>query len=101
MVLFAWVATVATGRRITDPTSGYQALNARALAFCCTDAYPADFPDADVLILLARAGLRVQEVPVRMYGAPGKAGMHAGVRAVYYMFKMTLSIIVTMLRSVR
>ena len=101
MRLFAWIATVVMRQRITDPTSGYQALNAKALAFCCTDAYPADFPDADVLILLARAGLRVREVPVRMYGAPGKAGMHAGLRAVYYMFKMSLSIIVTTLRSVK
>lgn len=100
MLWFAWIASVATGRRITDPTTGYQALNAKALAFSCSDAYPADFPDADVLILLARAGLRVQEAPVRMYGAPDKAGMHAGLQAAYYMFKMTLSIVVTSLRSV-
>lgn len=100
MRLFAWIATVVTGAPITDPTTGYQALNAKALAFCCTEAYPADFPDADVLILLARAGLRVREVPVRMYAAEGKPGMHAGLRGVYYMFKMTLSIIVTSLRSV-
>ncbi len=100
MRLFGWIATRATGRPITDPTTGYQALNAKALSFCCTDAYPADFPDADVLILLTRAGLRVQEAPVRMYAAPDKAGMHGGVRALYYMFKMTLSIFVTSLRSV-
>jgi len=99
MAFFAWIASVATGRRITDPTSGFQTLHARALGFCCSDLYPSDFPDADVLIMLTRVGLRVREVPVRMYPAAGKPGMHAGIRAVYYMFKMTLSILVTTLRT--
>jgi len=97
---FAWIATNAIGSPVTDPTSGYQALSRDALRFYCSDFYPTDFPDADVLILVNRAGLRTAERPVRMYAAPGKPGLHAGFAALYYMFKMTLSIVVTLLRSV-
>src|SRR5204863_314048 len=72
------------GPRIADPTSGFQALARRAFVACCADAYPSDFPDVDVLLLLHRQGIRILEVPVEM--APNPAAhvpMHAGTRAIY------------------
>ncbi|MBI3767376.1 MAG: glycosyltransferase family 2 protein [Deltaproteobacteria bacterium] len=80
------------GPRVTDPTSGFQALARAAFTFCCADFYPSDFPDVDVLLLLHRRGLRIVEVPVTMApNPPGHVPMHAGVRAVYYPYKMLLS----------
>lgn len=90
--LFSWVVTRWTGHRITDPTSGFQALNDRALELLALDHFPEDYPDADVLITLARAGLRLTEVPVRMYERPGGASMHRGGRAAYYGYKMFLNL---------
>jgi len=80
------------GPRIADPTSGFQALGRSAFLLCCGDFYPSDFPDVDVLLLLHRHGLRIVEVPVTMaQSPPGRATMHAGLRAVYYPYKMLLS----------
>lgn len=80
------------GPTITDPTSGLQALSRRAFSFCCSDFYPADFPDIDVLLLIHRAGFRIVEVPVAMRASPpGRETMHAGMQAFYYPYKMLLA----------
>lgn len=99
MRIFAALASWATGRRITDPTSGFRAMNRRAYRFFCGSAYPQQYPDADVLIAAHRAGLRLKEVPVLM--APNTTGqsIHAGLRPLYYVYKMLLSIFVTLLRA--
>lgn len=97
MELFGRIASLVMRQPVTDPTSGYQAMNARVTRFFCSGVYPTDFPDADVLILLHRSGFRVKEVPVkmRMYDGPS---MHGGHGSVYYVYKMFLSIFLTMLR---
>lgn len=90
--LFAWIVTTWTGVRITDPTSGFQAMNARALEELNHAGFPEDYPDADVLILLSRAGCRLCEVPVRMHPRRGGVSMHRGRRIAYYGYKMLLSL---------
>ncbi len=98
MRVFRLFAFVLTGVRFTDVTSGFQALDRRALRFFAAERYPADYPDADVLVMLTRAGFRVAEAPVRMYAKPDARSMHAGLRPVYYIFKMLLSMLLTVLR---
>jgi len=87
-----------TGQVVTDPTSGYQALGPRALALFAGPGYPSDYADAEVLIMTRRAGLRLREAPVRMYQRSGGQSMFTGLRPAWYMFKMLLSVLVTMLR---
>lgn len=96
--LLSWLGARLTGMKITDPTSGFQALNRKALGLAIQDYYPMDYPDLDVLILMHRFRLRVVEIPVAMHESPGKTGMHEGLQVWYYAFKMILSIAVTMLR---
>jgi len=99
MYFFGIIASLFTGRRITDPTSGFQALNKKVMEFYASDAYPADYPDADVIIMLHRQGFRFKEVPVIMHNA-AKRSMHGGIlKPLYYIFKMMLSIFVTLLRK--
>lgn len=96
--LFAWIATICTRVRISDPTSGFQGLSERALAAVTHDGYPEDFPDTDVLIELARTGLRLREVPVRMRPRLGGASMHRGTRIAYYGYKMLLTLLLLPVR---
>jgi len=99
MYFFGIITSVVTGRRITDPTSGFQDLNKKVMEFYASDAYPADYPDADVIIMLHRQGFRFKEVPVIMHNA-AKRSMHGGIlKPLYYIFKMMLSIFVTLLRK--
>lgn len=99
MRLFAAIASLMTRTRVTDPTSGFQALNRRVVEYYASPAYPVDYPDADVLIMLHNAGFRFVEVPVTMYEAEGSKSMHGGIRPFYYVFKMLLSILMVTLRG--
>jgi glycosyltransferase involved in cell wall biosynthesis len=99
MFFFAVIASIVTGKKVTDPTSGFQALNRKAMELYASDAYPVDYPDADVIIMLYRRGIRFEEVPVTMKRIVGKVSMHSGLKPFYYLFKMLLSILVTLLRG--
>jgi len=99
ILLFRKLVSVLIGRRITDPTSGYAAFNKKVIRFFCSDIFPCDYPDADMLLTLNLAGFRIREVPVRMLANERGSSMHRGLRPLYYIFKMFLSILVTLLRS--
>jgi len=99
MRIFGGIASFFIGRKVTDATTGFQALNHDALRFYASEFYPVDFPDADVLIMLHRAGLKTVEVPVVMYPRAEGKSMHSGLKPLYYIFKMFLSIFVTLLRK--
>jgi len=95
--LFARLASLATGQLVTDPTSGFQVMRVEIARLFTRDVFPVDYPDADILILLHRTGYRVRELPVQMRPSPGRS-MHSTQSTPYYIYKMLLSILVTMLR---
>jgi glycosyltransferase involved in cell wall biosynthesis len=96
--LFRGLTFLLTGVRFRDVTSGYQALNREVLHFFAAERYPVDYPDADVLVMLTRAGFAIAEVPVRMYPKQSGRSMHTGLRPIYYIFKMLLSMLMMLLR---
>jgi len=97
--VFGWITSLLIGQKITDPTSGFQAFNNQVVTFFSEAAFPSDYPDADIIILLHQAGFRIKEIPVRMYSSTNKISMHRGHLIIYYFIKMFLSILVTMLRK--
>lgn len=96
---FSALASLFVGQRITDPTSGFRAMNRQVVEFCAQDVYPVDYPDADVLLMLHRAGFKIGEVSVKMNLPQGRSSQHGGLKPLYYVFKMLLSILVTLLRQ--
>jgi glycosyltransferase involved in cell wall biosynthesis len=99
MAFFRKIVSLITGTRITDSTSGYQAFNREVIRFFTTEVFPCDYPDADMLITLHLAGFTIKELPVRMYPNVEGKSMHSGLKPLYYIFKMFLSIFVTLLRN--
>ncbi len=97
--IFAFLTTRLVGLRVTDPTSGYQALNRHVVSFLARDFFPCDFPDADVILMVHRAGFGIKEVPVVMYERDSGKSMHSGLKPIYYVFKMFLSMFMTLLRK--
>ncbi len=93
--LTSWIV----GQPITDPTSGFQGCTRQVAAFYARDHFPVDFPDADVIIMLHRAGFRTCEIPVTMYSRPQGRSMHGGFRWLYYVYKMLLAILLTLVRD--
>jgi hypothetical protein len=57
--------TVWTGRRFTDPTSGFWLFGPRAIRLL-GQHHPAGYAEPELVLFLCRNGLRVGEVPIRM-----------------------------------
>ncbi len=88
--VFQAIARLA-GLALSDPTSGFQAMNRRVLEVYARDFFPTDYPDLDVLLTAWRNGLRVGERPVQMRPGARASTLHGGLRSVYYVYKMLLS----------
>jgi len=94
---FSALVNLFTGYHVTDPTSGYFAINRRLIEFYSLH-YPSDYPEVDAYILMHRLKARAEEVPVRMFArAEGKSSI-TSFRAMYYMVKVTLSFLINCLR---
>ncbi len=94
---FRWLVRWNTGYRVTDPTSGFFAINRRLIDFY-SHHYPSDYPEVDAYIIMHRLKAKTMEVPVRMYErAEGKSSITT-FRAVYYMVKVTLSFFINRIR---
>jgi glycosyltransferase involved in cell wall biosynthesis len=97
---FRVLVRVLSGVELGDPTSGLQGLSRDVLELYATEVFPLDYPDADVLVLAARSGFRIAEIDAHMRVDAGSPSMHSGVRVLFYVYKMTLCVIMNATRSV-
>jgi glycosyltransferase involved in cell wall biosynthesis len=101
-VLFATVASILINKRITDSTSGYQAFGPAAIKFNASELFPTDYPDADLIVMMHRSGMRLKEVPVRMHEDRSGVSMHdSAIGSFYYVFRMFLSLAVILMRKTK
>lgn len=84
--------------KVSDPTSGYRVYGPRALRLF-SDTYPYDFPEPESLAIARAAGLSVAEVPVQMRERQGGRSSIAGLSTIYYMFKVTIAVVLTYMRT--
>ncbi len=81
---------------VTDPTSGFRACDRKAIEFF-TKFYPQDYPEPETNVALLRNNLIINEVPVTMsIRESGKSSITI-YRSIYYMIKVSLAIIITLL----
>lgn len=85
------------GGGITDTTSGFRAINRKALKVFA-DRYPDDYPEAEALVIMHMAGLRAVEIPVKMLPRQGGVTSIRPPHAAYYMIKVGLAILVDLFR---
>jgi glycosyltransferase involved in cell wall biosynthesis len=91
--LLGRIVSLLTGQRITDPTSGFQALDRKAISLFAAD-YPHDYPEVEALVLLLRHRLRLREVPIEMRPRSGGRSSISTLSAGYYMVKVLLALLV-------
>jgi glycosyltransferase involved in cell wall biosynthesis len=95
--IFAGVVSLVVRQRVTDTTSGFRAVNRKALCLFASD-YPHDYPEVEATVLVFRHRLRMVEVPVAMrVRASGRSSITA-LRSVYYMTKVLLAIFIGLFR---
>ena len=97
IIILASIIALITGRRCTDPTSGFRASNARSIRLC-SRLYPHDYPEPEAIVLLHRAGLQIREIPVTMAARQGGRSSITPLRSGYYMVKVILAILIGVLR---
>jgi glycosyltransferase involved in cell wall biosynthesis len=95
--ILSWTVTLIVGGRVTDPTSGFQVTNRRAISLFAA-YYPHDYPEVEATVLAAKAGLRRAEVPVQMRERSAGRSSIGAVRSVYYMVKVMLALLVSVFR---
>lgn len=95
---FRLLTAFLTGQKFTDPTSGFHAYNRSAVRFL-EQHTPSDYPEIEGLVLLKRARFRVSEVPVTMRPRQSGKSSIRSVASVYYMLKVTLALVIDLLRA--
>jgi len=95
--LLAFVVSSIAKQRVTDTTSGFQALNTKALALFAAD-YPHDYPEVEGMVMTIRHRLRLLEVPVRMREREHGRSSITALRSIYYMAKVLLALFVGLFR---
>lgn len=86
-------------KRVTDPTSGFQALN-RALLYFFSNTYPIDYPEPEALALMRRQGYDFMEIPVRFRERQSGRTTIRGWGTLYYVVKVFLALLVDRARPV-
>jgi glycosyltransferase involved in cell wall biosynthesis len=96
--IFAITASLLTGKRITDPTSGQRCYSRQVIRYLAR-YQPQDYPEIESTILLHRAGFSVVELPATMRSRlAGKTSID-GWKAVYYAFRVLLAAFIAALRT--
>jgi glycosyltransferase involved in cell wall biosynthesis len=95
--LLAWIVSALTRQRITDPTSGFQAVNRLGIRLFAAD-YPHDYPEAEATVMVFKHRLRLREVPVTMRARESGSSSITTIRSAYYMVKVMLAIFVALFR---
>jgi glycosyltransferase involved in cell wall biosynthesis len=94
---FAKLVSLLSRQRVTDTTSGFQALNRAAIALFARD-YPSDYPEVEATVLLLKHRLRLLEVPVEMRERETGSSSITFLRSLYYAVKVTLALFVGIAR---
>jgi glycosyltransferase involved in cell wall biosynthesis len=92
ITLISLILKVLTGKRVTDPTSGFCAMNKRAFLFFadnCADDYP------EPQILLYHKDFTMREIPISMEKRRSGASSITLQKSVFYMLKVTLALLAT------
>ncbi len=99
MVLLAGILSRTARTRLTDTTSGFRASGPRAIALFA-EQYPAEYlgDTIEALVIAARAGLAIRQVPVSMRPRAGGTPTHGPFRSTVFLGRAGLALLFAFLR---
>jgi hypothetical protein len=95
--VFARLVSILGGQRVTDTTSGFVALDRAGIELFARE-FPHDYPEVEATLVALRSGLRVTQVQVDMRERTTGSSSITFVRALYYIIKVMLALLVASLR---
>lgn len=88
-----------TGKKITDPTSGFRAYNCTALAFMANNYPSFDYPEPEEIVLATQNNLKITEISVSMREREKGESSITPLGSFYYMLKVMLSMLFIRIRK--
>lgn len=88
----SFLIKILTGKRIFDVTSGFRAAGKKAIRLLSRE-YPIDYPEPESIVFLLNNSITVSEVQVNMFEREGGTSSIHSWKTVYYMIKVSLSIL--------
>lgn len=91
--IISFLIKLFTGKKISDPTSGYRAANKDIIKQLAYD-YPVDYPEPESLVILIKNGYKVKEVPTQMNEREFGKSSISSLKSIYYMIKVSIAIMI-------
>lgn len=98
MILLSTLVSMLVRQKLKDTTSGFRAINRKVIDYF-SENYPVDYPEVDVLVRLYKRNIRIIELPVEMLKRQSGISSITPLRSVYYMLKVSLSVIIGSVRT--
>jgi glycosyltransferase involved in cell wall biosynthesis len=100
MVLLARVLSRLAKTRLTDVTSGFRVSNRRAISVFSTH-YPAEYlgDTVESLVIAARAGCTITQVPVTMRARVAGRASHSPIKAAVYLCRAIVALVLALVRD--
>lgn len=95
---FTGLIRMFTGKKVTDPTSGLRMIDKDVIALFAK-SYPKDYPEPESVVTILNRNMKVLEIPVIMKERQGGVSSINPSKSVYYMIKVSLAIIMEMIRK--
>lgn len=97
ILFFRLLLRLILGRSVSDPTSGFVAVNSRALGVFSL-SFPLEYPEIETLVVLQRRRFRFEEVPCRMRKRLAGRSSITALKSVYYVVHVLLGVFINVLR---
>jgi len=95
--IFEFISILLIRKRIRDHTSGFRAFNKDSISFIMRE-YPVDYPEPEIVVLLARNKFRIKEIFTQMYSRQGGVSSIPVYKGPYYMLKVMIAMIMACIR---
>jgi glycosyltransferase involved in cell wall biosynthesis len=99
ILFFAFIVSCLTRQRATDTTSGFMALNRRAIE-TLSEYMPQDYPEVESRILLHKARLRVLEIPTCMRVRQSGISSINNWSSCYYALKVSIAALTAIFKDI-
>lgn len=94
--LISLILTIMTRKKVTDPTSGFCALNKKAFEFFSENCVE-DYPEPEILVF--HRDFRIKEVPISIMKRQEGTSSITPLKSIYYMIKVLFSLFVSLFRK--
>ena len=88
------------GQKVYDVTSGFRAADKNIINYFASN-YPSDYPEPDSLVQIIKKGYKVGEISVKMNERKEGKSSISKFKSIYYMIKVSFSIIISNISTKR